>query len=310
MQRFQPPGNWMLESGKDIIYSKNKIIQEKFLPAFMNKIIIIPTLLVLLLSPGVQAAKELDAAVTDTIEANQTARESQDRIDKMADDTRDMLQEYRNLLDKIESLRAYNDQLDRLSRKQDETLASLNRQLDSVEDTQREIVPFMLRMIEVLKEFISLDMPFLAEERQTRLETLRGMMDRPDVSLPDKYRRIMEAYQIEMEYGRTIEATTGTISIKGEQNTVDLLRIGRVILLYQTLDGTRSGYWDKQSSSWKPLPNEYNQSIKEGLHIARKQSPPNLFRIPVFAPVEAGAQEPVSQAVTSGEPLQDQEQIQ
>lgn len=273
----------------------------------MNKIIAIPILLVLSLSPGVNAADKLDAAVTETVEANQTARESQDRIDNMADDTRDLLQEYRNVLDKLESLRAYNNQLERLSEKQDETLASLNRQLDSVEDTQREIVPFMLRMIEVLGEFISLDMPFLAEERQTRLETLRGMMDRPDVSLPDKYRRIMEAYQVEMEYGRTIEATTSAISINGKQNTVDLLRIGRVMLLYQTLDGTRSGYWDKQSTSWKLLPEEYNQSIQKGLHIARKQSPPDLFRIPVFAPAEAGIREPVSQAATFEEPAQDQE---
>ncbi|HSR63619.1 MAG TPA: DUF3450 domain-containing protein [Gammaproteobacteria bacterium] len=278
----------------------------------MNKIIAIPILLVLSLSPGVNAADKLDAAVTETVEANQTARESQYRIDSMADDTRDLLQEYRNVLDKLESLRAYNDQLERLSENQDETLASLNRQLDSVEDTQREIVPFMLRMIEVLGEFISLDMPFLAEERQTRLETLRGMMDRPDVSLPDKYRRIMEAYQVEMEYGRTIEATTSAISINGEQNTVDLLRIGRVMLLYQTLDGTRSGYWDKQSTSWKLLPEEYNQSIQKGLHIARKQSPPDLFRIPVFAPAEAGIREPVSQAATfeEPEPEQDQEQVQ
>lgn len=278
----------------------------------MNKIIAIPILLVLSLSPGVNAADKLDAAVTETVEANQTAHESQGRIDSMADDTRDLLQEYRNVLDKLESLRAYNDQLERLSENQDETLASLNRQLDSVEDTQREIVPFMLRMIEVLGEFISLDMPFLAEERQTRLETLRGMMDRPDVSLPDKYRRIMEAYQVEMEYGRTIEATTSAISINGEQNTVDLLRIGRVMLLYQTLDGTRSGYWDKQSTSWKLLPEEYNQSIQKGLHIARKQSPPDLFRIPVFAPAEAGIREPVSQAATfeEPEPEQDQEQVQ
>ena len=241
-------------------------------------------LFLLLALPCQVAAGPLEKAVQETVRAHEEAQQSQERIDTLAEETRDLLQEYRSTLQAIDSLKSYNDQLEKQSAGQDEALRSIATQLNNLESTQRNIVPLMLRMIEVLGEFIALDMPFLAEERQARLEVIRSMMDRPDVSLPDKYRRIMEAYQIEMEYGRTIEAGTDTITLNGESSTVDTLRVGRVALLYQTLDGRESGYWDKREKRWKPLPGDYNPPIARGLLIARKQSPPDLFRIPVPAP--------------------------
>lgn len=233
---------------------------------------------------GQAGTTTLDTAIEDTVKTNEESRQSQKTIDKLADDANVMLQEYRVTLQQIDSLKSYNQQLEKLIATQDETLASIVRQLDSVEETQRNIVPLMLRMIDVLEKFIALDMPFLMEERQTRLRIIKEMMDRPDVSLPDKYRRIMESYQIEMDYGRTTNTSSDTIIQQDKKYTVDTLRIGRVALLYQTLDGRQSGYWDKQEKTWKTLPTEYNQSIAKGILIARKQSPPDLFRIPVQAP--------------------------
>ncbi len=139
-------------------------------------------------------------------------------------------------------------------------------------------------MIEVLEEFISLDAPFLQEERLARIDLIKTMMDRPDVSLPDKYRRIMEAYQIEMEYGRTIDTMTETITTGNTPVTVEVLRIGRLSIFYQTLDGKESGYWDKQERQWRPLANDYNRSIAKGILIAKKQAPPDLIKLPITAP--------------------------
>lgn len=229
----------------------------------------------------------LDTAIEDTVKTIDESRQSQKTIDKLANDTTTMLQEYRVTLQQTDSLKSYNQQLEKLITTQDETLASIVKQLDSVEETQRNIVPLMLNMIDVLEKFIALDMPFLMEERQARLQIIKDMMDRPDVTLPDKYRRIMESYQIEMDYGRTINTSSDTIEIDNKKYTVDTLRIGRVVLLYQTLDGRQSGYWDKQQKTWKTLPSEYNQSIAKGILIARKQSPPDLFKIPVMAPERA-----------------------
>ncbi|MBM2830819.1 MAG: hypothetical protein HW411_1609 [Gammaproteobacteria bacterium] len=247
------------------------------------------TLLFLMLIPvwTFAATDPLETAVQDSLQANEEAQKSQQHIDTLADETSDLSQEYRATLEKIDSLKAYNEQLEKLIAKQDETLLSISPQLGNAEETQRNIIPMMLRMIETLEEFIALDMPFLREERQDRLGIIKEMMDRPDVSLPEKYRRIMEAYQIEMEYGRTIETSSDTVFHNGKDNMVDILQIGRIALLYQTIDGKESGYWDKKEKTWKKLPDDYNQSIAQGISIARKQSSPDFFKIPVEAPEQS-----------------------
>ena len=102
----------------------------------------------------------------------------------------------------------------------------MTRQLGEIETTSREVLPMMQKMLATLDQFVKLDVPFLLEERTNRVAQLKDMMTRADVSISEKYRRIVEAYQIEMEYGRTIEAYQGKVGDK----TVDFLRAGRVAL--------------------------------------------------------------------------------
>ena len=230
------------------------------------------------------AEGQLETAIKDTVAGNEEARQSQAKIDKLDDQTRDLVQEYRATLEQTDSLSIYNSQLEKLIKKQQEDLASIANQMRNVDETQRNIVPLMLRMIDVLEKFMALDIPFLMKERTARLHTIREIMDRPDVTIPEKFRRIMEAYQIELEYSRTLETMSDTIDLYGAYSTVNLLRIGRIALLYQTLDGKNSGYWDKKENSWKKLNNDYNKSIKRGIQIARRQSTPDFFTIPLAPP--------------------------
>jgi len=232
------------------------------------------------------AENKLQTAVEETLETHAQAKKSQQKVDEYADDTKDMLHEYQATLRKIDNLKTYNDQLERLTAKQLETAESLSDQINSIAETQQNIIPLLLRMIETLEEFILIDAPFLQEERLARIDLIKGMMDRPDVSLPDKYRRIMEAYQIEMEYGRTIDTITETIKINNASSTVEILRIGRLSIFYQTLDGKESGYWNKQNNVWETLTDDYNRSIAQGIQIAKKQAPPDLIKLPVTAPEE------------------------
>ncbi len=139
-------------------------------------------------------------------------------------------------------------------------------------------------MIEVLEEFVGIDMPFLEEERAMRITELQRLMEKPDVPTSEKYRRVTEAYQVELDYGHTIEAYEGEMTYQGETRTVNFLRFGRLGLYYQTLDGLEIGYYDKDGDQWIQLNDEYRQPLDRAIRIARKQLPPDLIRLPVAAP--------------------------
>lgn len=240
--------------------------------------------------PLVAVAGALDEAIDTQVNTDKAAQQSQQRIDNLADETTDMVTEYRDVLQQTQSLKAYNDQLETLVSSQRSELTSIAQQLKNIETTQRDIVPLMTRMIDVLEQFVTLDVPFLQEERNNRIVALKTMMGRADVSLSEKYRRIMEAYQVETEYGRTIEAYQAGLPANGDKRTVDFLRIGRVSLYYLTLDGMEAGVWDADSQAWQTLPNRYLQAVADGLKVARKQLPPDLLVLPVKTAAAGGEQ--------------------
>ena len=202
----------------------------------------------------------------------------------MADQASRLLDEYRLVIGELDSLKTYNDQLQKLVASQSEEAKSIEEQIQSIEVTNKEVVPLMIKMIDGLDKFVELDVPFLLNERRNRVAGLKEMMDRADVSTSEKFRRVLEAYQVENEYGRSIEAYSDTVEINGEQKTVDFLRIGRVILIHQTLDGKIAKAWDQKSRSWQELSDAYRVAIRDGVKIAKKQSAPDLLTLPVPAP--------------------------
>ena len=234
------------------------------------------------------SAQTLDQAVGERANANAAGATAQKRIDEISDATDVLLTEYRGTNRQIDSLRIYNQQMRDLITSQEAELGSLQLQIDKVELVGRAVAPLMLRMIDALDNFIELDVPFLDKERAERLAGLRELSTRADVTDAEKYRRIMEAYQIENEYGRTIEAYRSTISNTGAERTVDFLRVGRIALVYITLDAAEAGAWDHQAKQWVELEASYRNAISQGLRVARKQAAPELIRVPLPVPELGG----------------------
>ena len=247
----------------------------------MGELTLVVALALSVAAPGPVAAASLDEVMKERASTHQAAAESQATIDAVADDTDALASEYRRTLEQSRALRVYNRQVEELLASQEKEMASLQKQIEEVTVVGREVIPLMLRMIDTLDAFVELDLPFLREERRSRAANLRALMERADVSISEKYRRILEAYQIESEYGRTIEAYRATLEIDGASRTVDFLRVGRVALLYQTLDAQESGMWDSEARKWTALSGGYRSSIREGLRMARKQVAPDLVRVPV-----------------------------
>ncbi len=229
----------------------------------------------------------LEAVIGVRSEGNDAAAAVQKRIDEISDKTDDLLSQYRTVLKQIDSIDLYNRQMRDLLSAQEAEIVSLQDQVGRVQAVGRSVTPLMLRMLEALERFVELDVPFLLDERMERLASLGKMMGRADVTTPEKFRQIMEAYQIENEYGRTIEAYRETLDIEGRETTVDFLRFGRIALVYQSLDESLAGHWDQETRSWVPLDSSHRSSIRQGLRIARKQAAPDLIRLPLPAPVDA-----------------------
>ncbi len=236
--------------------------------------------------PLVGSAKSLNQVLNAENQRTMLAQESQQRIDAVVDDTRKKEDEYKRLLKEIEGLKIYNTLLQRQIDAQIRKMAQIEESIDQVEVISRQIVPSMMRMIESLKVFIGLDVPFLMEERTERVANLELLMIEPDVNDAEKFRKVTEAYQIENDYGRTIEAYSDSLEIGGENRRVEFLRIGRVAFMYQTQDGKLSGVWDQQARRWQEA-DAYKNEIRAGLKIANKQVAPDLLLMPVATP-EAG----------------------
>ncbi len=207
--------------------------------------------------------------------------ESQRRVDDLGDQRRSLSEEYRTVLREIEGLEAYNRQLERQLRLQGEEMAILDESIAQATTVDRQILPLMLRMVTALEQFVALDLPFLPRERAERIQFVTEAIDRVDVTVPEKFRQVLESYLVELEFGRTIEAYTGTVENGGQKLEVDYLRVGRIGLFYQTLDGLQSARWDSESKSWQTLPASDRNPIRDAIRVARKLTAPNLLTLPL-----------------------------
>ena len=232
------------------------------------------------------AGQAVDQIVAAEERRIQQAQESQDVIDGIVEETRSITEEYRSVMKEVDGLIVYNTLLQRQIDDQNEELANLSESIDSVTVIERQILPLLTRMIDGLERFVAADVPFLINERTERVDSLAELLNRADVTAAEKFRVVMEAWQIENDYGRTIFSYTGELDIDGLTREVAFLQIGRVSLIYQTPDGENQGVWDQASREWVALGTDYRNSIRLALRLARGQSAPALLLLPVPAPEE------------------------
>lgn len=233
---------------------------------------------------GSPAFAQLDAAKSAAEQAVSEGAASQKRIDKIDDEIDSLLVKYRVALRELTDLKDYNQLLGEQIEAQEEEKVSLTEQIGRVQRIERDVFPLMFRMIDAIEQFVSLDLPFLPEERADRIATLKGLMAAADISAAEKFRKILEAYEIEAEYGRTIGAYEGTLE---DGRLVDFLQVGRIALVYQTRDGSETAVWDRDAGAWQRLRGQYPDYVRAGIRIAKNQITPDLVIMPVKAPIEA-----------------------
>jgi len=226
--------------------------------------------------------QQLERIVRGEAEINRASARSQERVSNLSQQTRELLQDYRSVVRDTEALRIYNDNLERLVSDQRSEIRSINDQLAGLDETNRGVVPLMLEMIDMLDRIVEADIPFRIDERRARVARLRAMMDQSEITASEKYRRVMEAYTGELEFGRSTEAYSARLPSTGQ--TVDFLRVGRTLLLFQSSDGALTGWFNPSTRVFEQLPERYRQEVRKGLAMARNERAPDLLLLPVPGP--------------------------
>lgn len=231
----------------------------------------------------------VDAANVDQVINREGSRikqnqQSQQRIDKTASRIELLNQSLRNETKIVDGLKVYNQQLQQQIKAQISAREDLRQSIQEVAIIERQIVPLTLKMIDSLEAYIALDLPFLMPERRARIDTIKDLMTDVNVSAAERFRKVLEAYEIETAYGRSIEAYTDTLTLSGQAIAVDMLRIGRTALYYQSKDGRQSGVWDAAANGWQALDSADHRHIRTAIRVARKQRAPELLTLPIQAP--------------------------
>lgn len=134
---------------------------------------------------GAAIAADSGTVVANQAQTTKSSQASQQKIDTYAESTEGMLAEYKGLLRQIDSMKVYNEQINRMVQSQQGELDSLNNQIAQIDQTATEVVPLTLKMIDALDEFVTLDLPF----QKFAFPKRRTQQTRSRVTPPDGSRR-------------------------------------------------------------------------------------------------------------------------
>jgi len=206
---------------------------------------------------------------------------SQSKIDSTETATDKLVNEFKVVSKQVEGLKLYNAQKRIQIQAQLDLMDTYDEQLIQVVIMQRQVPPFAQRMLEGLEKYVKLDTPFHLEERMNRLNLVRASLSNPKVTASEQVRQILEAYNIEAEYGRKLDAYDETIVIDGQEMVVNILRVGRLGMFFQTKDERKTGYYDNETGTWETLSGSYRTQIRDGIRMAGKLAPMDIMMLPI-----------------------------
>ena len=228
------------------------------------------------------SANEIEVNMENVLEVGRENQKlsanSQDRIDQTERQTDKIVNEYKVVSKQVEGLKLYNEQKRIQIQAQLDLMDKLDNQLTQVVVIQRQIPPLAQKMLDTLETFISLDTPFRKEERRERVDLVRSSLAKPKVTASEQVRQVLEAYNIEAEYGRKIDTYEDELS---DGTVVNILVMGRIGMFYQTKDERTSGRWNNETGEWEELSSSYRKPIRDAIRIAKKLAPTDMLMMPV-----------------------------
>lgn len=224
------------------------------------------------------SAAEVLQAVDDAVEIRKATQQQQD---EWAQQRAQLVARYRSLKASVAYLEDHKTvEVERAAELQAD-VDELARRLEESERFEGGLQDTLLAIFHHLETHMQTDLPFLEEERTTRLAAVRTELVRTDVEPAEKLRRILEALLIEAQYGGGFEVYPEDIGVGDQVLAVDVLRLGRLALFWRTPDGSRAGEFDRASGTWTELDGSARNAVNAALDMAMRRRQHEVIGLPL-----------------------------
>ena len=225
-----------------------------------------------------QEGKSLSDTVARTVA---TQQETQKKQEAWAEEKNDLTARYRAAMAQVD----YLDKTRAFEQKEvnslDASIAELNRRMvesvklkDNLEDTLNVVVDH-------LENRVNKDIPFLMNERRERIASVREAIAKPELSAAEKLRRVLEALQVEANYGNTVDVSQERIKVGDEEISADIIRIGRVSVFWRSPDGNRVGEFDRGTGQWVEMDHKYAHVISDVREMVMRLRSTKVVTLPL-----------------------------
>lgn len=231
-----------------------------------------------LLPSALQAAENLAGMAEETVSSEQQVRSMEQSWEA---EERKMLSSIEQLRQRQQALQMETKQLQQQLEHKQSRLDFHERRREETEKLRQGLQQWFYAVASTIRTDIAGGVPFLAQERRERLDSLDKVLLDEDTAAHEKLRRLMEVLQVEAKYGYSAEAYADSIPLAGEQLQVDLVRLGRVSLFFITPDAHSCGVYDPATKGFTFLPAKYTADIRQALKSINGQSTDPLNLLPV-----------------------------
>lgn len=232
------------------------------------------------------AHAQLDEALRVAQESTEEGAQTQGQIDDIADRTASLESEYLALTQQVQDQEIFLEQQQVFLASQENELAELQSQLERVGGIERDLTPMMLEMYVRLEEFIESDLPFQMDTRRARLDNIERTLGDSEVSPAEKYRLILNAFEIESSYGRSLRTYESEIEVDGVEYNAEVLQLGRVALIRRFGDDQMQIMTAAQPE-WRDLDGSHASNVQRAIRIAGEVTTPEVFLAPLPGPASA-----------------------
>ncbi|SON48960.1 DUF3450 domain-containing protein [Vibrio tapetis] len=244
-----------------------------------DKLIISVIYTFLLCSTQVRAEVKTDDVIKEELQSLSVTVASQRQVESLDRQVQQYTEDRRQLGYELRLQSKYRQQLAFQVKQLESALVELDDEMDNMRKTKIRLLPLLTEMHQGLEALVEQDLPFLMQERSLRLSLLKEKLADPTATSAQKLNKLIEAYQVEIGYGHSVETWQGRLSPTQE---VNFLRVGRVGYYYLSLDAKTGAQW-KSGSGWQTLDDQQSALLKRSIDAVNVSYSPSLLRIPALA---------------------------